>query len=153
MKTNLRTILRDIQAAARIGHIESLWAALEGLNALPQVAGNHPMDETFLNQVILPVGEAVAGARVNAAGLRPLSSHPNASLRAIAAAALMEQYLKGINGASLKDLTTLTQDPRQDVRLAISLAAARGSELTPEKLVELFLGCQPLLLLAALAFQ
>lgn len=126
MKTEIRTLLRDIQAAARIGHTESLWAALEGLGSLPQVAGNHPMNENFLRQVILPVGRAVAGVRQKTA-LTPLIVHDNAALRAVAAAALTEQYLLGNNGTSMSELRTLSQDPRKDVRDAILMTLSEAS--------------------------
>jgi hypothetical protein len=134
MKTEIRTILRDIQAAARIGHTESIWAALEGLSSLPQVAGNHPMNENFLRQVILPVGRAVAGARQKSA-LSPLTTHGSAAIRAVAAAALTEQYLNRTNGATLRDLNSLAQDPRKDVRTAILLTISEAS-LPPDPAIQ-----------------
>lgn len=138
MRSDTRTLLRNIQAAARIGHAESLWAALENLLDLPQVAGNHPMDELFLNKVILPVGEAIGRSRIKVAALRPLVTHPYAAYRAAAGIALLEQYLLGINGTALKDLNALVQDPRQDVQQAIRLAVLRASNADPEKLDHLY---------------
>lgn len=122
MKAEIRILLRDIQAAARIGHADSLYAALDGLLDLPQFSGNHPIPENTLQQIILPVGQALARPRINAATLRPLTTHSYAVFRATAAAALTLQYLQGINGTTLKDLTALGQDPRDDVRDAIRLA-------------------------------
>ena len=43
MNSQIREIITDIKGAARIGHAESLWAALEGLLNLPQVSGNPPI--------------------------------------------------------------------------------------------------------------
>ncbi len=138
MKAEIRTLLRDIQAAARIGHTESLWAALDLLQDLPQIAGNHPMSESFLNQVILPVGEAVGAARVNPSALRPLDNHHLAAYRAVAGIARLRQVLDGRNGTTLQSVNALAQDPRQDVREAIRLAALHANQADPEKLEELY---------------
>lgn len=138
MKSDIRTLLRDIQAAARIGHTESLWAALDLLQDLPQVAGNHPMSESFINQVVLPVGEAVSAARMNQSALRPLANHSLAVYRAAAGIALLRQYLDGRNGTTLQSVNALAQDSRQDVREAIRLAALHANHANPEKLAELY---------------
>jgi hypothetical protein len=138
MKSDMRTIIRDIQAAARIGHVESLWAALDQLQDLPQISGNHPMNETLINQVVLPVGRAVSRTRINNAAMRPLITHPYAAYRAIAGTALLSRYLKGENHTSLKDLNGLVQDPREDVRVAIQAAVIQVSDANPQKLEEIY---------------
>ena len=138
MKSDLRILLRDLKAAARIGHSESIWAALDGLLDTPQLAGNHPLDEPFLKQVVLPVGRELAAPLLPPAALRPLIMHPNAGMRAIAGTALAERYLKGLNGAGLKDLAQLAQDARPDVREAILLACALPGTSAPEKQTEIF---------------
>jgi len=138
MKADLRTLLRDLKAAARIGHAESVWAALDTLLEYPQIAGNHPLDETFLKQVILPVGQALASPLLNQSALRPLINHSHAGIRAIAGAALAERYLKGLNGTGLKDLALLAQDPRQDVRSAVLLACIMPNTSAPQKQIEIF---------------
>ena len=138
MKAEIRTLLRDIQAAARIGHAESLWAALENLQDLPQIAGNHPMNETFLSQVVLPVGETLGQSRISHTALRPLVIHQLAAYRAIAGVALLNQFLEGRNGTTLASINALVQDPRQDVREAIRLAALHDSHANPDKLVTLY---------------
>ena len=138
MRSDIRSLLRDIQAAARIGHTESLWAALENLQDLPQIAGNHPLDESFIIQVILPVGEAMGRAKVNHGVLKPLIAHPFAAYRAVAGVTLIEQYLHGLNGTNLKALNALVQDPRNEVRSAIHLAVQHTDDPQAEKLNELF---------------
>lgn len=138
MKSETRAILRDIQAAARIGHTESLYAALDGLLDLPQFSGNHPIPETTIQQVILPVGQALARPRLNASALRPLTNNPHAVFRAVAGAALIFQYLQGINGTTLKDLTTLGQDPRDDVRDAIRMALLLPNKGATDRLDALY---------------
>jgi hypothetical protein len=138
MRTDLRTLLHDIKAAARIGHAESVWTALEGLLDYPQIAGNHPLDETFLKQVVLPVGQALAAPALSQAILQPLITHSSAALRSIAAVTLLERYLKGLNGSNLKTLTQLAQDPRPDVRLAVLLACRIAVSHAPEKQTAIF---------------
>ncbi len=138
MKADLRTLLRDIQAAARIGHPESVWAALEEVLEFPQISGNHHLDDSFLRQVVLPVGQALAHPLLKQAALRPLVTHPLAGMRAIAGAALVERYLKGMNGTGLKDMGQLAQDPRQDVRQAVLLACALPGFSAPDKQTEIF---------------
>jgi hypothetical protein len=138
MRTDLRKILRNIQAAARIGHVESLWAALDQLQDIPQIGGNHPMNEKILNQVILPVGKSVSKTRINRAALRPLITHPYAAYRAVAGVALVTRFLNGENNTTLKDLNGLVQDPRNDVRLAIQTAAVQTNDPNPEKIEALY---------------
>ena len=60
MNSQIREIITDIKGAARIGHAESLWAALEGLLNLPQVSGNPPMAAAFIEKAVLPIGKALA---------------------------------------------------------------------------------------------
>jgi len=138
MKPDLHTILRDLKAAARIGHIESVWAALEGILAYPQISGNHFLDESFIKQVILPVGQTLAQPLMNPVALRPLIAHSHAGVRAIAGAALAEGFLKGVNGKGLRELTALAQDPRQDVRDAVLLACALPASQAPKKQIEIY---------------
>jgi hypothetical protein len=138
MKSDMRTILRDIQAAARIGHVESLWAALDNLQDIPEIGGNHPLDESLLNHVILPVGTAVSRTRINKAAMRPLITHPYAAYRAIAGVALVTRLLNGTDQTSPKDLNGLVQDARKDVRQAILLASVQNAGSKPEKINALY---------------
>jgi hypothetical protein len=138
MKPEIRAILRDIQAAARIGHTESLWAALDGLLDLPALSGNRTMDEATLSQVVLPVAGAIAGSRLNHAALRPLIGNQYAVFRAVAGAALAEQFLKGSNGTRLNDLKALSQDPRRDVLEAIRRVVLESGETSSDRQEELY---------------
>ena len=61
MKSEIRSVITDIKAAARIGHVESLEIALEGLFSLPNVAANQAMSEAFIEQAILPIGAILGG--------------------------------------------------------------------------------------------
>ena len=133
MRTEIYSLLTDIKAAARIGHAESLWAALDGLFDLPEVAGNPPMSEVFLTQAILPIGEALSHPRLKVATLRPLVNQPHAAIRAIAAVSLVRRFFRQ-GKVSLKDLRSLGKDPRRDVRAALAMAFARAGEEDPQRL-------------------
>lgn len=135
MKHDYRVILTDVKAAARIGHADSLWLALDGLIELPEVAGNPLLSENFLSQAVLPIGHALAQSRLNNATLRPLADQPQAALRAIAATALITRYLNG-GATTLEQLSRLGQDSRKDVRQGLVLAAQTAGE-QPELLMEL----------------
>jgi len=133
MRTEILSLLTDIKAAARIGHAESLWAALDGLFDLPEVAGNPPMSEVFLTQAILPIGEALSHPRLKVATLRPLVNQPYAAIRAIAAVSLVRRFF-GQGKVTLKDLKSLGKDPRRDVRAALVMAFAQAGEGDPQLL-------------------
>jgi hypothetical protein len=88
MRAEVRSLLADFKAAARIGHPESLGLALDGLRALPEIAANQALPESFLDQVILPVGQVLVSPLLPSASLRPLLDDPLAGVRAVAAVAL-----------------------------------------------------------------
>jgi len=139
MSAELHSLLTDIKAAARIGHTESLWVALDGVFDLPEVVGNPPMREAFIRRAILPIGEALTHPRVTTPTLRPLITHDHAAIRAIAAVALANQYCSG-EKVKLKDLTTIGRDPRKDVRQALAFALRQKGVQSPDKLLALVQG-------------
>jgi hypothetical protein len=133
MRADLQTILTDIKAAARIGHAESLWVALDGLFDFPEVAGNPPMSAAFIRQAILPIGKALTHPRVTAPTLRPLVNHDHAAIRAIAAVTLANQYCSG-ERVGLKDLSAHGRDPRKGVRKALVFALNQAGKGNSDKL-------------------
>ena len=137
MKKNTRTLVRDIKAAAQIGHIESIWMAMDTLAQVPEVKGNHPLSDSFIIQVILPTAQALSSKRVSKSALIPLLNHEKAAIRAAASSALALSYLKNFNGISLKDLQTLEKEPRKEVREATILACQQAAVDYPEKTNEL----------------
>jgi hypothetical protein len=142
MKSDINTLLTDIKAAARIGHAESLWVALDALLDHPEVAGNPQMSEAFINQVILPVGEALTHPRLSANLLRPLGNEPYAAMRAITAAAFAHRFFLN-EDVRENDLKNLGKDPRKDVRSSLQLALVQAGKDDPEKLfplIEAWLG-------------
>lgn len=137
MKNYTRTLLRDIKAAAQIGHIESLWAAMDGLAQMPEVKGNHPLNDSFIAQVLLPVAQALSGPRVSRSALLPLVNHEKTAIRATASSAMALRFLKNINGTSLQDLQMLAKEPRPEVRETMILACQQITSEHPKKLGEL----------------
>ena len=137
MKNYTRTLVRDIKAAAQIGHIESLWAAVDGLAQVPEVKGNHPLNDSFIVQVIVPAAQALSGPRVSRSALIPLVTHDKTAIRAVASSAMVLHFLKGINGTSLADLRMLAKEPRQEVREAVVQVCQQAATSHPEKLSEL----------------
>jgi hypothetical protein len=136
MRIDLHSLLVDIKAAARIGHAESLWVALDGIFDLPEVAGNPPMQPAFLRGVLLPIGEVLASPRVAAAMLQPLAKHDHAAIRAIAAVAFAHRYFREGQSA-LNDLAALGRDPRKDVRQALIFALGQAGKECPGRLESL----------------
>ena len=77
------------------------------------------MDDSLINQVILPVGEILS--IMKASSLRSLLNHQLAVGRAIGGAALAHRFVKE-NDATPKDLQIPGNDRRLDVRLAFGRA-------------------------------
>ncbi len=136
MNAEIRSILTDIKAAARIGHAESLWLALDGLLDLPQVNGNPLMNDAFLQQAILPIGFALSHPRLAPSLLQPLAVHAQAALRAVTGVAWAARYFdKG--DISQSQLEQIGKDARGDVRQAFRFALAEAGAPYPEKLLAL----------------
>ncbi|MBN2499664.1 MAG: hypothetical protein JXB38_02790, partial [Anaerolineales bacterium] len=134
MKTEIRSIITDIKAAARIGHAESLEIALEGLFTLPNVAANQAMSEAFIEQAILPIGEILADSRLNGGMLRSMANNQYAATRAIAAVTLAQRYLKGDDKSAI-ELRRMGSDSRADVRAALAMAFRKAEDC--ERMIEL----------------
>jgi hypothetical protein len=125
--SELRELLTDFKAAARIGHPESLAAAFEALAALPEIAGNAPLDEAFLDKAILPLGNALAKGNFDNLVLQPFTKHPLTAVRAVAAAALGRRMLAG--DETVKKLCeTLSRDPREEVRNALAAGLRQAGD-------------------------
>jgi len=136
MRIDLHSLLIDVKAAARIGHAESLWVALDGLFDLPEVAGNPPMQPAFIRGVLLPIGEVLASPRVTAAMLWPLAKHDHAAIRAIAAVANAHRYFSE-EQSEVNGLVMLGRDPRKDVRQALAFALSQAGKAHPGRFEDL----------------
>ena len=134
MKADARQLLRDLKAATLIGNPAAVDMALNGLLALPGVAANDRMNPGFIEKVILPIGQALMPLKTS--HLRPLLDHPLAAGRALGAAALANQFIAGLD-ATAKDLRKPANDPRQDVRTALSQSLLVAGSQNPSKLLDL----------------
>ncbi|KAA3644904.1 MAG: hypothetical protein DWQ07_16000 [Chloroflexi bacterium] len=126
MNSEIREILTDLKAAARIGHADSLNAALDLVAQLDPVASNQSFEDGFIEQVLLPLGSALNAPLVPDAWLGELVSAPLAALRAMAAVALTQRYRAG-NQQVEKELSDLSKDERADVRQCL-VTALRQTE-------------------------
>lgn len=136
MKATTRQLLINLKAAAQIAHPEILQSALNGLQALPDVAGNHPLPESFLAQVVLPAAEILAVRQVSANFLLQNRRETLTAVRAVCAAALGIHFLR-YQDATHKDLQLFATDPRPEVRTALAAALAREGAAFPKGLLAL----------------
>lgn len=124
------------RAAARLGHPDALNEALDLVAAVPEIAANRDLDEAFVRQHLVPLGEILAAPTVEVRHLRQLLKAPLAALRAIAAAALAVRYLRSLP-AGANDLARAAKDRRTEVRLALLEALRRYGAATPVRLRDL----------------
>ncbi|MEK6221089.1 MAG: hypothetical protein N2D54_02455, partial [Chloroflexota bacterium] len=133
MRIEIQQIIIDIKAAARIGHAESMWTALNGLLEYPEVIGNPHIPDPFLTTVVLPIGKALIHPRLSRAALRQLLNQPDAVLRAIGAVVFAHFYITDKDSTD-QTLKIFSQDPRPDVRKALSMRLSQGGQSAPEKI-------------------
>ena len=136
MRSEIYELIADFKAAVRIGHPESLAVALEGFFVLPEVAGNAVLNESFIHQAILPLGEVLAFPGLKIEQLTTLLVDPSAGARALGGVALGVRYLKRLQ-VDAAELTRPGSDPRLDVRRALGEALARHAQLDPGRLLSL----------------
>ena len=136
MNAEIRIVVRDIKAAARIGHAESLWLALDELLELPQAAGNRQLSAAFLKDAVLPAGQALAHPRLEAALVKSLGKAPHAVVRAACGAGLAYRYFDN-EDVKRKDLLRLARDDRRDVRQSLALALIEAAGDQQERLLDL----------------
>jgi len=134
MKNTARQLMRDLKAAALLGNPEAVDVALNGLLAFPGVSANDHMNDGFIENTILPVGQSLTPLKTS--HLRSLLSHKLAAGRAIGAVALADQFFAG-KGATPKDLHKPANDPRSDVRLSLGRELLSVGQKNPEKLLAL----------------
>ncbi len=123
MKPRLRELLTDLKAAARIGHPDALAAALDRVRATP--------DEALPPDDLLPLGRALA--RLPVKSLRPLLHDPDPAVCGLAAVALAERYLQGLD-AIPGDLTPAARHPNPEIRRTLARSLASSAHASPEKL-------------------
>jgi hypothetical protein len=134
MKPEIRQLLRDVRAAALIGSDEAVNSALDGLLLLPGTSSNERLNDQFIDQVILPVGDALAELRSQQ--LRPLLKHNLTVGRAIGAVTFAHYYAKH-DESTPKVLSQIAADSRPEVRKALGKSIKKLSETYPERTFEL----------------
>ena len=134
MKTEIKQLLRDLRAAVILGRPEAVDIALDGLLKLPGVSANDRMSHGFIEQVAIPLGEALAG--LSSSQLRPLLIHHLAVGRAVGGVAIAHRYVKS-NDSTEKDLRQSGNDSRLDVRLALGKSLSVVCEADPKKTINL----------------
>ncbi len=105
----LRALLTDLKAAALIGLPDTVYTALEALRGLPEA--------DLPTSALLPLGRALTP--LPADELRSLAQDADPVIRALAAAALGEQFALGKN-ITPADLTVPASDPSPEVRLTLA---------------------------------
>lgn len=134
MKAEIKQLLRNLRTAVMLGRSEAINIALDGLLGLPGVTSNQQMNDGFIEQVVLPVGGALAG--LSSAQLRPLLNHSFAVGRAIGGVALAHRFVKG-HDSTQKDLRQPGNDARPDVRLSLGRSLYTLAANDPEKILSL----------------
>jgi hypothetical protein len=129
MKTAFKQLHRDLRAAVLLGRPEAVDIALDGLLELPGVPSNDQMSEGFIERIVIPVGETLAGLK--SSQLRPLLEHPLAVGRGVGGVALAYRYVKE-GDSTPEDLRLPGNDHRLDVRLALGKSLFTLTETDPE---------------------
>lgn len=133
-KAQLRELTADLKAAVVIGQQEAVSVALDGLRQLPDIAGNHPIGEAFLEQAILPLGHILSGGRIPASRLVDYLRDPLTGIRAVASAALGLRFCSQ-GDVQEGDLRRAGSDTREEVRVALAKALIEGTPFSPEQVL------------------
>ncbi|MBC8506141.1 MAG: HEAT repeat domain-containing protein [Anaerolineales bacterium] len=133
-KSQIRELLGNLKAAARLGHPAAVEIALDDLRAVPIIAANDHLSEGHLDQLVYPVGDILA--RLPASHLRQLLEDQFTALRAVAGVALAKRFLTG-KEANQKMLFVLAKDTRPEVRTALGETLRKVGEAHPEHLLHL----------------
>ena len=136
MNSNIRAIITDLKAAARIGHPDSIQAALDGLRTLSEVSSNETLHDDFRNKAILPMALILSKPRLSSALITSLEGDSLTALRALAAAIYALLYVED-ESISVEELTRWSNDSRTGVRSALRLGLLHSVEQQPERVVNL----------------
>lgn len=133
-KSQIAEFLKDLKAAARLGHPESIDMALASLRAIPVVVGNEQLGEGFIAQVIIPAGKTLS--KLPPSHLRPMAADSLTAFRAIAGAALAQQVVLG-KDVNPNVLQIPANDTRPEVRTAFAQTFGEAAEAHPENLLQI----------------
>jgi len=134
MKSELKQLFRDLNAAVLLQRAEAVDIALNGLLRLPGVPANDRMNDGFITQVILPVGETLSGLQSSL--LCPLSGHSLVVGRAIGAVALAHRFVE-VGDVKPEDLHRPGSDTRAEVRISLGRTLVEAGKMDPWKIFNL----------------
>jgi hypothetical protein len=135
MRSDIKEILTDINAALRIQHPESILFALDKILDLPEVTGNQVLEEVSITNIVLPIGNRLSEKSLPDEIYNILVEAEFAVFRALAAVIAAGRYCSS-DDLDQTELLDFAQD-RRDVGLALSLALAEKEETGSEKLLGL----------------
>ncbi len=118
MKKLMKEIKTDLRAAVVLGHPEAVEAVLETLSQVPQFAGNHQMEEHFVIDQLVPLGEMVAKSSFPLDELSEMLDSSTTVYRVIAAVGLIFRW-KSQEKVRKELLKQAGDDPRAEVRAAV----------------------------------
>lgn len=133
-KSQIFEFLNDLKAAVRLGHPDSIAMALEGMQAMPLVAGNEHLGEGFVAKVIIPAGKLLA--TVSQEQLLSLLHDHKTAFRAVAGVGLATRFMMG-KDVDPEILQTPAKDARPEVRSAFAETLRGAGEAHSERLLQL----------------
>jgi hypothetical protein len=135
MRSDIKEILTDINAALRIQHPESILVALDKILDLPEVTGNQVLEEVSITNIVLPIGNRLSAKNLPDEIYNILIEAEFAVFRALAAVIAAERNFLS-DDIDLSELLNFAQD-RRDVGMALSAALTEKAEFNSDKILKL----------------
>ncbi len=135
MRSDIKEILTDINAALQIQHPESILVALDKILDLPEVTGNQVLEEVSITNIVLPIGNRLGKKNLPDEIYNILIEAEFAVFRALAAVIAAERNFLS-DDIDLSELLNFAQD-RRDVGMALSAALTEKAEFNSDKILEL----------------
>lgn len=119
MKNALKELSRDLRAALAINHTTAIEAVLETMLHIPQISGNHKLEDYFVLDHLVPFGEMIARSTFPLEYLLDMLESKTMVFRVIGATALLIRWESGVHvpGDALQKVAT---DHRPEVRAVIA---------------------------------
>ena len=132
MRKDYLEIINNLKAAVRIGHVDSILAAVGAIENLPEIKSNAPIPGPMLEKLIVPAGETFRSRMVRWETIKHLRRSPLTGTRALMASAAGTRWLLDLY-VKKKALRKAALDPRREVRdtLILSLKNADPEAIDP----------------------
>ncbi len=134
MRTEIKEILTDINAAMRIQHPESILIALDKILDLPEVTGNQVLENISISNIVLPIGNKLSEKNISEEIYGILTEAEFAVFRAIAAVIAARKF---VENEDINVIEVFALDRRRDVRSALTIAISEISTQIPIRIVGL----------------